>query len=134
MRSFPIDSNRVRLISTGNVSPVAAWVVLADGSRRPDPNGRQDLHTDGRPLWTVEVIVPADDADERDRTEVVPVTVASHERPDGGTFGDVLSFAGLTVQPGYVNRRTNQLTTPRWSADGVAPARNGRPAPVGGAS
>lgn len=131
MRTYPIDSNRVRLISMGNVSPLPAWVVLSDGSRRPDPNGRQDQHADGRALWSVEMIAPADTDDDRDRTEVVQVTVASNDRPDAGSFGETLSFTGLSVQPGYVNRRTGALTTPRWTADAVAPARNGaRPAPA----
>lgn len=119
MRTFPIDADRVRLISTGNVTPIPVWVELADGSRRPDPNGRQEVDDQGRGGYRVEVIAPADADDERDRTDIVEVTVFAKESPDVGGFGEALRFDGLTVTPGYVNRKTGALTSPRWSADGV---------------
>jgi hypothetical protein len=119
MRSYPIDAERVRLISTGTVSPVAKWVVLSDGSRRPDATGRQDEDENGRPLWRVEVIMPADEGDDRDKTGVAEITVASKDRPDPGAFGDLLVFEGLVVTPGYLNRKSGQLTAPRWAADGI---------------
>lgn len=133
MRSYPIDTDRVRLISTGTVSPVAKWVELADGSRRPDPQGRQDADEQGRPLWRVEVITPADEGDDRDRTAVAEITVASHEQPNVGAFGDLLAFEGLTVTPGYLNKKSGQLTQPRWSADGIrgGAGRGGRKQPHG---
>ncbi|OLM28236.1 hypothetical protein Ae717Ps2_6723c [Pseudonocardia sp. Ae717_Ps2] len=56
MRSYPIDTDRVTLISTGTVTPVAKWVELSDGSRRPDPQGRQDTDEHGRGLWRVEAL------------------------------------------------------------------------------
>jgi hypothetical protein len=130
MRSYPIDADRVRLISTGTVSPVTRWVELSDGSRRPDPTGRQDEDENGRPLWRVEVIMPADEGDERDKTGVAEITVASKDRPDPGAFGDLLVFEGLVVSPGYVNKRSGQLTPARWSADGIRKQSGGRSAPA----
>lgn len=119
MRTFPIDADRVRLISTGNVTPIPVWVELADGSRRPDPNGRQEVDEQGRGGYRVEVIAPADADDERDRTDVVEVTIFSKDAPDVGGFGEHLRFDNLMVNPGYLNKKTGALTSPRWSADGV---------------
>lgn len=119
MRSYPIDTDRVQMISTGTVSPVAKWVEQSDGSRRPDPNGRQDVDDQGRGLWRIEAITPADEDDERDKTAVAEVIIASHERPDSGGFGTPLTFDNLVMSPGYVSRKTGQLTPPRWSADGL---------------
>jgi hypothetical protein len=119
MRSYPIDAERVRLISTGTVIPVTKWVELSDGSRRPDPTGRQDADEQGRLLWRVEVIMPADEGDDRDKTGVAEITVASKDQPDPGSFGDLLVFEGLVVSPCYVNRKTGQLTVPRWAAEGI---------------
>jgi hypothetical protein len=120
MRTIPVDAERVRLISTGVITAVIAWIVLADGSRRPDPAGRQDVdEATGLPLWRVEVIMPADEGDERDKTAVTEITLACREQPDPGAFGDVLTFEGLAMSPGYLNRKTGQLTTPRWTATGI---------------
>ncbi|MBN9739498.1 MULTISPECIES: hypothetical protein [unclassified Pseudonocardia] len=119
MRSYPIDTDRVRMISTGTVTPVAKWVELADGSRRPDPNGRQEVDEQGRGLWRVEVITPADESDDRDKTAVAEVMIASHEQPQVGSFGQALAFDGLVMTPGYVSRKTGQLTPPRWSAEAI---------------
>jgi len=130
MRTYPIDATRVRMISTGTVTEVQKWVVLADGSRRPDPTGRQDADDSGRPLWRIEVILPADEGDERDKTNVAEVIVASYDRPNPGSFGDLLVFEGLMLSPGYVNRKTGQLTTPRWSADGVRGGGVAKPSPA----
>lgn len=130
MRTYPIDTNRVRMISTGTVTEVQKWVVLADGSRRPDPTGRQDVDELGRPLWRIEVILPADEGDDRDKTNIAEVIVATHDRPNPGAFGDLLTFDALAVSPGYVNKRTGQLTTPRWSADGVHGGGMVRPSPA----
>ena len=119
MRSYPIDTDRVNLISAGVVSPVAKWVELSDGSRRPDPTGRQDVDDQGRALWRVEVIAPADEADARDKTSVVEVLVASAERPEPGPLGTPVRFEGLVMTPGYVKKGTSVITPARWSADGV---------------
>lgn len=119
MRSYPIDTDRVTLISTGTVTPVAKWVELSDGSRRPDPQGRQEIDEHGRGLWKVEAITPADQADERDKTAVVEILIVSHDQPAVGGFGQPLHFEGLVMTPGYVQRKTGQLTPPRWSAESV---------------
>jgi hypothetical protein len=126
MRNIPVDPNRIRLISTGTVTPVAVWIELADGSRRPDPNGRQETDEHGNGVWRVEVVMPADEMDERDKTSVSEVTVVAKDRPDVGGFGDLLHFDGLVMSPGYVNRRTGQLTQPRWSASGVRKAQGSK--------
>lgn len=119
MRSYPIDTDRVQMISTGTVTPMVKWVELADGSRRPDPNGRQEVDEQGRGLWRVEAITPADESDERDKTAVAEVMIASHEQPQAGQFGNRLTFDGLVMTPGYVSRKTGQLTPPRWSAEAI---------------
>ena len=95
MRNYPVDGSRLRLMSTGNLTAVQAWVELADKSRKPDPNGRQDEDEQGRPLWVVEAITPADPDDPRDKTGVIEIRVASHDRPDVGQFGQLLDCAGL---------------------------------------
>ncbi|OLM28513.1 hypothetical protein Ae717Ps2_6409 [Pseudonocardia sp. Ae717_Ps2] len=94
MRSYPIDTDRVTLISTGTVIPVAKWVELSDGSRRPDPQGRQEVDEHGRGLWRVEAITPADQADERDKTAVVEILVASHDQPAVGGSGSRCTSRG----------------------------------------
>lgn len=119
MRTVPIDPNRVRMISTGTVTAVPAWVELADGSRRPDPSGRQDVDEQNRPLWRVEVVMPADDGDDRDRTGVVEVTIAAKDQPDPGSFGDVLVFEHLTMSMPYLAKRTNTMSQPRFTAEGI---------------
>lgn len=119
MRSYPIDTDRVTLISTGVVSPVAKWIETSDGARRPDPNGRQDTDDAGRALWRVEVITPADPADERDKTAVVEILIASNDRPEVGQLGTPLAFTGLVVSPGYVKKGTSTITPARWSAEGI---------------
>ncbi len=131
MKKFPLDSNRMRMISTGvQAKPVPVWVVLADGSRRPDPQGRQEIDGNGCGIWLMEAIVPADEGDERDKTTTVEVQVASQDRPNSGQLGDLLTFEGLTVSPGYINRKTGALTTPRWSADGVRGGGMVKPSPA----
>jgi hypothetical protein len=127
MRSYPIDADRVRMISTGTCVPVSKWVELADGSRRPDPTGRQDVDEQGRPLWKVEVIIPADEGDDRDKTGVTEILIAAKDRPDPGAFGDLLTFAELVMTPGYVSRKTGQLSPPRWAASGI---RRGKAQPA----
>ncbi|MDN5917377.1 MAG: hypothetical protein L0I76_20145 [Pseudonocardia sp.] len=128
MRSYPIDAARVRLISTGNVNAVPAWVELADGSRRPDPNGRQEADDQGRPLWRIEVITPADEGDDRDKTAVAEITIASQDQPDVGTFGELLTFESLIVTPGYLNKKSGQLTAARWTASGIRRKNGHKPA------
>lgn len=120
MRNFPIDPARMTLISTGVATPVVMWIEQSDGARRPDPAGRQDKTELGVPMWRVEVIIPGDEDDDRDKTGVYEVAVAQAEDPKVGTFGEPLTFVGLTMSPGYVKKGTSTLTPPRWSADGVS--------------
>lgn len=133
MRAYPIDTHRTNLLSTSIVSPVTAWIELSDGKRRPDPNGRQETDESGRGLWRVEVVIPADPLDDRDKTNTVEVLVASHDRPEPGPFGTPVRFEGLVMMPGYVKRATGELTAPRWSAEGVQSGNGGgrgKPAPA----
>lgn len=125
MRTLKIDSDRTDLRSTGVVSPVPLWVELSDGSRRPDPNGRQDTDAEGRPRWIVECVAPADDTDERDQTSVVRVEIASHDRPDPGHFGTVVRFDNLTMSTQYV-RKDGKLSAQMWAATGIR-GRQGQP-------
>src|SRR5690349_11227436 len=92
VRTYPIDSTRVQMISTGTCAPVVRWVEI-DGGRRPDPNGIQDVdQLTNLPLWRVEVILPRDETDERDKTDVTEISIAAKEKPDAGAFGDLLLF------------------------------------------
>ena len=119
MRTYPIDSTRVQMISTGTCAPVVQWVEI-DGGRRPHPNGLQDVDPlTNLPLWRVEVIIPGDETDDRDRTAVTEITIAAKDKPDAGAFGDLLMFEGLAMSPGFLNKKTNTVGAPRWSATGI---------------
>lgn len=118
MRTLKIDTDRTDLRSTGVVSPVPLWVELSDGSRRPDPNGRQATDEQGRPRWIVECVAPAADDDERDQTSVVRVEICSHDRPDPGQFGALVRFDELAMSTPYV-RKDGKLSAPMWSATGI---------------
>lgn len=110
MRSLPIDTSAIRLLATGEVSPVAVWAELSDGSRRPVPDA-QEKDDAGTPLWNVGAILPP--ADESERAELLSVRVASWERPSVAEFAPVV-FGGLVVRVS-VNRRSGQLAQ-YWSA------------------
>jgi hypothetical protein len=128
VRNFPIDSARLTAFSTGVVAPVQKWIELSDGSRKPDPAGRQDEDEHGRPLWRVEAILPADAEDERDKTSVTEIVIASKDRPDAGNFGEPLAFVDLTMSPGFLSKKTGQVGAPRWTASGIRP-RHAQPKP-----
>ncbi|MBJ7452923.1 MAG: hypothetical protein JHC71_12700 [Blastococcus sp.] len=116
MRTLPIDANAFRILATGEVTPVAVWAELTDGSRRPVP-GAQEKDEHGTPLWNVGAIAPP--AQEGDRAELISVRIASHERPQVAEFAPV-RFDQLVCRVG-VNRRTGQLSQ-YWSAARVASA------------
>lgn len=100
MRNLPIDASKFQLIATGKVIPKPAYVEMADGSRRKDPNGRQETDpATGLPVWTVDCISGAEDDDDR-RVETVGVTVTSPNKPVVQKFAPV-QFEGLTAN-GYV--------------------------------
>jgi hypothetical protein len=125
MRTYPIDSTRVHMISTGTCKPSPLIEKDRDG-KWGVVEGKQAVDQDTRqPLWTVEVIIPGDTDDDRDRTAVTEIEIAAKDRPDPGAFGDVLQFEGLTMTPGYLKKATNQVTAPRWSASGIR--RQGQP-------
>lgn len=116
MRSLPIDTNALHMLATGEVTPVAVWAELSDGSRRPVPDA-QEKDQSGTPLWNVGAVVPP--AQDGDRTELISVRIASHERPTVAAFSPV-RFEGLICRVS-VNRRTSQLGQ-YWSATRVAGA------------
>jgi hypothetical protein len=126
MRAVPVDPDRFKLISTGNVTAMIKWVELSDGSRRPDPQGRPETDDQDRALWSVECIAPGDPDDTRDRTGVVEVVVAGKDRPDPGAFGDILTFEQLVMAMPYVSRKTGSMSSPRFTATGIR--RSGKPA------
>jgi hypothetical protein len=113
MRTIPVDTTALRLLATGEVSPVQTWAELADGSRRPVPGGHEK-DDNGVPLWSVGVLAPP--AEEGDRAELLSVRVAAWDRPQVTEFSPV-RFDGLQVRVG-VNRRTNALSQ-YWAAAGV---------------
>jgi hypothetical protein len=116
VREIPVDATQVQMISTGTVTPVMAWTGEGDSRKMSD---QQERDEQGRAVWRVEVIVPGDSDDERDRTSVSDVTIRSHERPDPGAFGDVLQFVGLRLSLPYLQKRTGTLSPLRWSAEGI---------------
>lgn len=115
MRNLPIDVHALRLLATGEVSPVPVWAELSDGSRRPVPDV-QDKDESGTPLWNVGALVPPA---EGERAELVSVRIAAYDPPQVQEFAPV-RFDGLVCRVG-VNRRTNQLSQ-YWSARAVAGA------------
>lgn len=119
MRTYPIDSNRVQMISTGTCKPAPLIFQKADGAWSVNPKEQAREERTGLPLWTVEVIIPSDDSDERDRTAVTEVEIVAKDKPEAGSFGEVLVFEGLTMTPGYLKKGANQVTASRWSASSI---------------
>lgn len=97
MRNLPIDGSKIEFIATGKVLAKPAYVEMADGSRRKDPNGTQAADDrkggTGLPLWTVDCVY--DEEDEDRRSEPVGVTVASAAKPAAEKWRPV-QFEGLT--------------------------------------
>jgi hypothetical protein len=114
MRTLPIDTTAIRMLSTGEVQAVAVWAELPDGSRRPVPGG-QEKDANGVPLWTVGALVPP--AQEGDRAELINVRLAAWDRPTVQEFTPI-RFDGLLCRVN-VNRRTGQLAQ-YWEARGIA--------------
>lgn len=130
MATIMVDTSATTILSGGTVEMVTKWAELSDGTRKP--TGEQDRDDNGRHLWRVTAILPA--LDERDRPEMISVTVASMDEPNVGGLAEPLAFERLRVRPA-VNRRTNALTL-YWTADGVRLAKGApaRPAPMAQAS
>lgn len=93
LRTLPIDTSQMTLISTGKAAPRPVWVERSDGSRRPDPNGAQEKDESGTPMWTVDVLLDDDDAD---RSETLGIVVPSVTKPELPKWRPV-QFSGLTA-------------------------------------
>lgn len=118
---IPVDTNRMQTVTTGNVNPVMAWVVSADGSRhRSDVQAEDDR---GRPLWAVEILRQTTVFGEG-RTSAVPVQVPADQMPSVASMGPT-QFQGLEADF-YVSK--GQLRE-RWTAEGIEPAAAQRSAP-----
>ena len=129
MRTYPIDSTRVQMISTGKCKPAPLIYQKPDGAWAVNPKeqGRQEYTA--LPLWTVECITPADEEDDRDKTAVIEIEIASKDKPDPGSFGELLIFEGLAMTPGYLKKGATALTQTRWSASGIRRQGQQQPKP-----
>jgi hypothetical protein len=117
IRTLPLDTNRLSLISTGHCTPVAEWEEQ-NGSRRPVP-GAQAKDEAGTPLWIVDAMAAGEE-----RAEVFGVQVASHEEPKVEQFKP-LQLQGLIVK---VSVGRDGKLKQYWSAERVI--GNGKPAPA----
>jgi hypothetical protein len=97
MRRIPIDSTKVRFISTGKAAGRPKYAELSDGSRKRVPDS-QDTDDRGVPLWTIDCL---SDGDDGDRAVIASVKVASYEVPEF-RLGEEVRFVGLVAVP-YIN-------------------------------
>lgn len=115
LRDIPVDQSRTRLISAvATASPVAEWVELHDGSRRPSGNQSREKREDGTPgalLWTVDCLVAGGD-----RGALVSVQITSDDEPKVQELAPV-TFRDLAVR--CVVGRSDQKLRQYWSASGV---------------
>ena len=120
IRELPVATDRLALLSTGDVEPITKWVDdPTTGRRKPSDEVERDEATN-LPLWRVHVLVPGGD---NGRPELVAVQVPAPTKPEVTPFSPV-QFERLVCRVA-VNRQSNQLAG-YWSAAGVAaPARNG---------
>jgi hypothetical protein len=102
MRRIPIDSSKVRFISTGKAAARAQYAELADGSRRRVPDSH-DTDDQGRPLWVIDCLIDGDDGD---RAQIASVKVASFDVPEF-RLGDEVRFSGLVAVP-YMQQGSNR--------------------------
>jgi hypothetical protein len=109
-RRIPIDSTKVRFISTGKAAARAQYAELADGSRRRVRDS-QDTDDQGRPLWIIDCL--ADDPD-GDRAQIASVKIASFDAPEF-RLGDEVRFVGLVAVPCV---RDNRVAI-SWQAESV---------------
>lgn len=103
MANLPIDGNKITLVATGKVRPVAVYAEMADGSKKRVP-GEQEKSDFGVPLWAVDVQL---DDDEATRTEAIAVKVPSVDEPQPPKWRPV-TFEGLTCKP-YVPNGGRQV-------------------------
>src|SRR4051812_5811701 len=101
MRRIPVDQTRIRLVATGKGAALAQYAKLADGSSKRVPDA-QETNDAGVPMWVVDVIVDAPDAD---RAEIAAVKLAAYEVPLT-RLGMEVKFIGLVALP-YVQSGSN---------------------------
>ena len=121
IRTLPVDTDRLALMSTGHVEPVHEWVER-DGRRQPaDEQSRDDT---GLPLWTVHALVMSGD-----RPELVAVRLPARDTPAVEAHAPV-RFERLECRV-TVNRSTGALSG-YWAAAGLAatPVLEKTPAPA----
>lgn len=112
MRAIPVDTTRVRFVATGKHAARAVYAELSDGSRKRVPDSH-DKDDQGRPMWTVDVLVDDPDAD---RAEVAGVKIASYEVPET-RLGEEVRFVNLVAVP-YVAQGTNRVSM-SYRAEGI---------------
>lgn len=131
MANLPIDADKITLVATGKVRPVAVYAEMSDGSKKRVP-GEQEKNDLGTPLWAVDVQL---DDDEATRTEAIAVKVPSAEQPEPPKWRPI-TFLGLTCKP-YVVRGSNQVAL-SMRAEGIdtgqpsTAAASKKAAPAGG--
>lgn len=113
MANLPIDANKITLVATGKVRPVAVYAEDASGQNRRVP-GAQEKSDFGLPLWAVDVLL---DDDEATRVEAISVKVPSNEEPQVAKFQPV-TFQGLTCKP-WVNSRAGNQIALSMRAEGI---------------
>lgn len=119
LRTIPVASDRLTLISTGHVNAVNVWAETPEGRRTPTDMQQTDPDT-GELLWVVDVM-PAD----QDRGEVVAVQVRAQHMPVLERFAPVV-FRDLEAK---VSKGRDGSIRLYWSASGAEPARGNRPMP-----
>ena len=122
MRRIPVDSTKVKFISTGKAAARAKYAELSDGSRKRVPDA-QDADDQGRPGWVIDCL--ADDPD-ADRAAICSVKVYGYEVPEF-RLGQEVRFVGLTCLP-YVAQGTNRVAL-SFAAEGFElPGQQGKAA------
>jgi hypothetical protein len=121
VRRIPVDTARVKFISTGKSAARARYAELSDGSRKRVPD-QQETDDQGRPGWTIDCL--ADDPD-ADRAAICSVKVYAYEVPDF-RLGQEIKFAGLTALPYVLQGQTRVSLS--FAAEGFElPAQQGKP-------
>lgn len=113
MANLPMDANKITLIATGKVRPVAVYAERADGSKARVP-GAQEKSDFDVPMWQVDVLLDDEDAN---RAEAITVKVPSVSEPVVPKFQPV-TFQGLYVKPYVDFRNGNRLAMSAW-AEGI---------------
>jgi hypothetical protein len=120
MPVYAVESKRQPMTATGIVQPVTEWEDGPGGKRRPSDRQAKDEQS-GLLLWLIEVMYLAV-AFGRESTATAMVRVPSSARPTvtpltGIEFDGLRCDVGPTKAGGF---------SERWSADGVAGAKQTR--------